>query len=100
LVCDFQELHRYLIDDFVIQYSEKLVKRDFMFKTERMSAQKKGKRVHLKDIETKDFTTKPNTYFENFEIPRMKVGERQTIDTLITEEALLLTKYLRDEKRE
>jgi hypothetical protein len=31
------------------------------------------------------------------EIPRIKVGERQTIETLINEEALLFAKYLRGE---
>lgn len=31
------------------------------------------------------------------EIPRIKVGERQNIETLINEEALLFAKYLRDE---
>jgi hypothetical protein len=30
----------------------------------------------------------------------MKVGERQTIETLINEEALLFAKYLRDEKKD
>jgi hypothetical protein len=34
------------------------------------------------------------------EIPKMKVGERQTIETLISEEALLFAKYLRNEKKE
>jgi len=63
-VCDFQELYRYLIDDFVIQYCQNLVKRDFTFKTENMSAPKKGKREYLKDDETKDFTAKLNNYFE------------------------------------
>jgi len=29
LVCDFQELYRYLIDDFIIQYSQELRKMDF-----------------------------------------------------------------------
>jgi hypothetical protein len=32
------------------------------------------------------------------EIPRMKVGKRQTFETLISEEALLFAKYLRQEK--
>jgi len=31
------------------------------------------------------------------EIPRIKYGRRQTLGTLINEEALLLAKYLRDE---
>ena len=42
-----------------------------------------------------------NSYFETIiEIPRMKVGKRQTFETLINEEALLLAKYLRSEKRD
>lgn len=101
LVCDFQELYRYLNDDFVIQYCQRFAKRDFMFKTEKMSAQKKGKREYLNDLETKDFTAKLNNYFEtHVEIPRIKVGQRQTIETLINEEALLFAKYLRNEKKE
>jgi CRISPR-associated endonuclease Cas1 len=99
LVCDFQELYRYFIDDFVIQYCQSLAKRDFMFKTEKMSAQKKGKREYLNDMETRAFTAKLNCYFEaTVEIPRIKVGQRQTIETLISEEALLFAKYLRKEK--
>jgi hypothetical protein len=39
-----------------------------------------------------------NNYFEKIvEIPRIKVGKRQTIETLINEEALLLAKFLRNE---
>ena len=99
LVCDFQELYRYLIDDFVIQYCQNLAKGDFTFKTERLSSQKKGKREYLADGQTKDFATKLNNYFETVvEIPRIKVGKRQTIEILINEEALLFAKYLRKEK--
>jgi CRISPR-associated protein Cas1 len=101
LVCDFQELYRYLIDDFVIQYCQNVAKRDFTFKIEKRSAQKKGKREYLKDVETKDFTAKLDSYFETLVgIPRMRVGERQTIETLISEEALLFAKYLRHERKE
>ena len=32
------------------------------------------------------------------EIPRIKVGKKQTIETLINEEALLLAKFLRNER--
>jgi CRISPR-associated protein Cas1 len=42
LVCGFQELYRYLIDDFVHQYCQSLARRDFMFKTEKIPAQKGG----------------------------------------------------------
>jgi hypothetical protein len=39
-----------------------------------------------------------NEFFESIvEIPRIKVGERQTIEILINEEALLFAKYLRNE---
>jgi hypothetical protein len=101
LVCDFQELYRYLIDDFVIQYCQNLAKRNFTFKIEKMSGQKKGKREYLDDIETRDFTSRLYEYFETtLEIPRIKVGDRQTIETLINEEALLFAKYLRKERRE
>ena len=34
------------------------------------------------------------------EIPRIKVGKRQTIDTLINEEAILFAKFLRKERKE
>jgi len=33
------------------------------------------------------------------EIPRIKHGNKQTLDTLISEEALLLAKYLRNERK-
>jgi hypothetical protein len=32
------------------------------------------------------------------EVPRIRHGSRQTVETLINEEALLLAKYLRDER--
>jgi hypothetical protein len=31
------------------------------------------------------------------EIPRIRIGKKQTIETLINEEALLFARYLRDE---
>ena len=40
-----------------------------------------------------------NAFFDRMvDVERIKVGNRQTIDTLICEEALLLAKYLRGEK--
>lgn len=44
LVCDFQELYRYLIDDFMIQYCQNLNKKDFTTKVENVARKKKGKR--------------------------------------------------------
>ena len=38
-------------------------------------------------------------FFETtIEIPRIKVGKRQTVETLISEEALLFAKFLRYER--
>jgi hypothetical protein len=34
------------------------------------------------------------------EIPRIRYGKKQTLDTLISEEALLLAKFLRSERKE
>ena len=43
--------------------------------------------------------SKMEVYFKSeVEIPRIKVGKRQSIETLINKEALLLAKYLRDER--
>ena len=40
------------------------------------------------------------TYFESkVEVPRIRHGSRQTLGTLINEEALLLAKYLRGERK-
>ena len=48
---------------------------------------------------TNEFIKKLNAYFESkVEIPRIKYGKKQTLDTLISEEALLLAKFLRSER--
>ena len=38
-------------------------------------------------------------YEMDVEVPRIRIGKIQTIETLINEEALLLAKLLRDEKK-
>jgi len=51
------------------------------------------------DYDSKGLTSGLNNYFETMmEIPRIKVGKKQTFETLISEEALLFAKYLREEK--
>jgi CRISPR-associated protein Cas1 len=99
LACDFQELYRYLIDDFIIQHYLSLVKRDLVLKDADYSTNKKGKREYLNKEKNSDFIKKLNKHFTSIvEVPRMRVGERQEIETLINEEALLFAKYLRGEK--
>jgi len=100
LICDFQELYRYLVDDFVIQYCRGLKENDFVTKSEEFSKNRKGKREYLNDIQTHDLTNGLNRYLQNrTDIPRMRMGYTQEIETLISEEALLFAQYLRNETK-
>jgi hypothetical protein len=98
LVCDFQELYRYLIDDFLILYCQRINKKDFVTKTENANRRRKGKREYLNNSETNELLRELNKFFEvKVEVNRIRNGEHQTIETLINEEALLFAKYLRQE---
>jgi hypothetical protein len=86
----------------IIQQREHLLSRSqlkgYPVKTEDLSRNEKGKRVYLNDVQTRDLMKQLNKFFESYiEIPRMRVGKRQTIETLINEETLLFAKYLRCE---
>lgn len=99
LICDFQDLYRHLIDDFLIDYCQKLRKKDFMLKWQKLSSKRKGKRQFLNDSETKLLADSLYEYFtRKIEVPRIRRGKRQKIETLINEEALLFAKYLRGER--
>jgi CRISPR-associated protein Cas1 len=99
LCLDFMELYRYLIDDFLLQFTKNLIKKDFEFKEENLSKEKKGKREYLKKPLADKLMQDLNEYFERkVDIARIKHGNRQEIESLIHEEALLLAKYLRAEK--
>ena len=99
LVCDLQELYRYLIDDFLVRFSQKLTEKDFHYKIEWFSSNKLGKRQVLNNKKTRELTKKLDNYFEKpVQIPRVKkYGSKQQLESLINEEAYLLAKYLRDE---
>ena len=100
LVCDFIELYRYQIDNFLVDYARNLTPKHFVIKAENFSSRRKGKRQYLNETMTNEFIKRLNAYFESkVEIPRIKVGKRQKLETLIDEEALLFAKYLRDEKK-
>ena len=59
-----------------------------------------GKRQVLNKEKTKELTRKLNEYFETkINIPRIRHGKHQTLETLINEEAYLLAKYLRNERK-
>lgn len=98
-MCDFQELYRYLIDDFVIEYCQKIEAKDFILKDENYSKSRKGKREYLNERKNRELLALLNKYFEKkVAIPRMRRGEHQEIETLINEEAFLFAKYLRGER--
>lgn len=60
---------------------------------------KMGKKIHLKEYETNSLAEDLNAFFDRMvDVEIIKVGKRQTVDTLISEEALLFAKYLRNEK--
>jgi CRISPR-associated protein Cas1 len=101
LVCDIQELYRYLIDDFLIERAKKFHKKDFVAVTDFMMKLKMGKRIHLCEYETDSLAEDLNGLFGRIvDIPRIKHGNKQTIDTLISEETFLLAKYLRNELKD
>jgi CRISPR/Cas system-associated endonuclease Cas1 len=99
LICDFQELYRYLVEDFVIKYCRNLRKRDFIIKNEDFSTNRKGKREYLNDSVTHDLVKEINQYFQQkIRIPRIRMGKEQKIETLINEEALLFAQYMRNKR--
>ena len=98
LICDLQELYRHLMDDFVIGFSQGLNPKDFISKDESASRSRKGKRQYLKDFLTRRMMRELDKFLlSRVEIPAMRHGKTQAIETLISEEALLLAKYLRYE---
>jgi CRISPR-associated protein Cas1 len=100
LVCDFQELYRFLIDDFVVEYAQSLKKKDFKKFNVIMCHGRHGlyPRLYLNNEQHDKFRKCLHAYFRHMvEIPRIMRGSRQEFETLINEEALLFAKYLRGE---
>jgi len=100
LVCDLQEVYRHLVDDFLVQYCRRLRKKDFTTKAKSVARNRKGKREYLNGGQTRQLMKQLNAFFEAIvEVPRIRIGKNQTIETLINEEALLFAKFLRDEQK-
>jgi len=77
----------------------RLRKKDFTTKAESVARKRKGKREYLNGSQTRHLMKQLTAFFEvTVEVPRIRIGGRQTIETLINEETLLLAKYLRNEK--
>jgi len=78
LVCDFMELYRYLIDNFIIEFSQTLKSNDFMLKTEWYSTNRLGKRQVLNREKIRELTQSLNRFFEaKVGIPRIRHGNKQ-----------------------
>lgn len=100
LVCDFQDLYRYLVDDFLVGYCQSVRMSDFVLKDEKYAGNKTGKRQYLGDKKNRELVHSLDAYFESkVNIARIRRGHRQEIETLINEECLLLAQYLRNEKQ-
>ena len=55
-----------------------------------------GKKILLKEYETASLAEDLNAFFDSMvDVDRIKPWQKQTIDTLSSEEALLFAKYLR-----
>ena len=101
LVCDVMELYRHLADDFIIQYSKKIKRADFVQKTEKYTANRIGKREYLSDTKSNDLMCRFYAFLDwHVRIPQIRHGNRSTIKTLIGEESSILASYLRNEKKE
>jgi CRISPR-associated protein Cas1 len=97
LICDFQDIYRYIVDDFVVEYCQKVKYRDFMLATDDYSG-KKSKRQYLNEVKRREMLSCLDKHFEtSVDVPRIKRGCKQEIETLINEEALLFAQYLRNE---
>jgi CRISPR-associated protein Cas1 len=91
LVCDIQEIFRSLIDEFLINYSQKLSEDDF---------ENKNGRVLLKQKESYKLIKAINGLFDKrIEHQRIKkYGDRSKIRTAIREESIKMAQYIRGEK--
>jgi CRISPR-associated protein Cas1 len=102
LVYDMMELYRPLIDDFLLERRMKFHKKDFVLKTDTTIKLKQyNKRFVLTDYETHSLTEDLFRFFDRYvEVKRICHGNKQSIDTFISEEASLFAKYLRNEMRD
>jgi hypothetical protein len=74
-------------------------KKDFVVVTDFMMRLKTGKRIHLCEYETNGLAEGLNSLFDReVMVPRIRHGSKQSLDTLICEEALLFAKFLRGER--
>lgn len=65
-----------------------------------LGRKKQRKREYLKNEQTKEMMKRLENHFETIvEVPRIKFGNQQNLETLIDEEASLFAKFLRNENK-
>jgi len=76
------------------------MKVSFIVKTEKYSTKKPyGKREYLNNSKTNNLIRTFYAYLDwKVRVPRIRHGNRQSLETLINEESLLFAKYLRNER--
>ena len=100
LSLDFLELYRSLMDNFMLDYARNLKPRDFVLRDEDFSTNRKAKRQYLNKKMQNEYLKRLNAYFlSKIKVPRIRRGQRQELETLINEEALLFAQYLRNERQ-
>jgi len=77
------------VDDFIIGFADRVEARDFLVYDEDYSSNKKGKRQYLNEQLTDEFLVEIDSYFKRkVDVPLMRLGKSQRIETLIDKEAL------------
>jgi hypothetical protein len=85
---------------FLIEYCRSQNPKNFIVKAENIGRNKKGKREYLNNSQTCKLLMKLEAFLDaKVEIPRIKNGRSQKVETLISEETLLFAKYLRNERK-
>jgi CRISPR-associated endonuclease Cas1 len=98
LILDLQDVFRYVCDDFTIGFSRKIGAKDFALIADDYVG-KKCKREFLKPSKRREFLDSFDRYFDSsVNIPRVRRGKKQQLNTLLNEEVMLLAEFLRNEK--
>ena len=94
------ELYHYLVDYFVLDFCRGLRTKDLVVKSEVANRNKRGKREYLCNQLTRKLMIGLEGLFDSkVDVPRIKFGNKQSVETLIGEEALLFAKSLRSESK-
>jgi hypothetical protein len=76
-------------------------KQDLTVRNEGFSKNRKGKREYLNDSKTRTLLKDLNQYLQSkVRIARIRIGDEQEIETLLSGETSLFARYLRKEKKD